>query len=146
MLERHRKNYELRGSRRGVTFEFSEFFSTGFPCALPRMPINHRNKCSIAFLHKENSEGARNSIRELAFLFRNSSPKKCTLNLRNGCSQEIKPIEAVLVGDVSARKSLPFVLYHRKLHTILADSVLRLYFITEKSDMANDRYIGELLL
>lgn len=40
-----------------------------------------------------------------------------------------------MVGDVSARKSLPLVLYHRKLHTILADSVLRFYFITEKSDM-----------
>ena len=145
MLERHRKNHELRGSRRGVTFEFSEFFSTGFPCALPRMPINHRNKCSIAFLHKENSEGARNSFRELAFLFRNSPPKKCTLNLRNGSSQE-NQTEAVLVGDVSARKSLPFVLYHRKLHTILANSVLRFYFITEKSDMGNDCYIGELLL
>ena len=90
-LERHRKNYELRGSRRGVTLEFSEFFSTGFPCALPRMPISHISKYSIAFLHKENSEEARNSFRELAFLFRNSPPKKCTLNLRDGSSQEIKP-------------------------------------------------------
>ena len=31
MLERHRKNHELRGSRRGVTFEFSEFFFHWLP-------------------------------------------------------------------------------------------------------------------